>query len=79
MFDIGSKEWFNSLPIEELEEGNELIKHKIKCYVDEDDDGDYVILFEDTIFSAGFNASYQEAYYIADKWNKKVMRDQNAE
>ena len=75
MFDIGSKEWFNSLPIEEVEEGNELVKYKVKCYVDEDDDGDYVILFEDTIFSAGFSESYQEASKIAEKWNKKVMRE----
>ena len=61
--------------IEEVEEGNELVKYKVKCYVDEDDDGDYVILFEDTIFSAGFSESYQEASKIAEKWNKKVMRE----
>ena len=79
MFDIGSREWFNSLPITELEEGNELVKYKVKCYVDEDDDGDFVILFEDTIFSAGFSESCQQASYIANKWNKKVMREQNAE
>ena len=47
--------------------------------MDEDDDGDFVILFEDTIFSAGFSESCQQASYIANKWNKKIMREQNAE
>jgi hypothetical protein len=79
MFDIGTKEWFNSLPIEEVDEGNELVKQKFKCYVDEDDDGDFVIIFKDTIFCAGFSESYQEACKIAERWNKKVMRDKNAE
>jgi hypothetical protein len=74
MNEIGSKEWFNSLPINELEEGNDIIKNKVMCYVEEDDEGDYVIIFEDTCFSGGFSESYQEACKIAERWNKKAMR-----